>query len=54
LQKKLDVNLIFGENCMILKNFSSEKQSKYHPCYRRKKSPALIPLGDATIAVVDL
>jgi hypothetical protein len=31
-KKKLDVNSIFGENCMILKNFSLEKQTCNSPC----------------------
>jgi hypothetical protein len=34
-KKKLDVNLIFGENCMILKKFSLGKQPYTGPCYRR-------------------
>jgi hypothetical protein len=38
-KKKLDVNAIFWENCMILKNFSLGKQPYNGPCYRRKKSP---------------
>jgi hypothetical protein len=37
-KKKLDVNLIFGENCMILKNFSFGKQPYNGPCYRRQKA----------------
>jgi hypothetical protein len=34
-KKKLDLNLIFGENFMIL----LRKQSYNSPCYRRKNSP---------------
>jgi hypothetical protein len=37
-KKKLDVNSIFGENCMILKNFSLGKQPYYGHYYRRKKA----------------
>jgi hypothetical protein len=35
--KKLDINSYLGENCMILKYFSSGKQRYNSPCYRRKK-----------------
>jgi hypothetical protein len=38
-KKKLDVNSIFGENCMILKNFLMGKQPYTGPCYRREKGP---------------
>jgi hypothetical protein len=34
-KKKLDVNSIFGEICMILKKFSLGKQPYTVPCYRR-------------------
>jgi hypothetical protein len=34
-KKKLNVNSIFGENCMILKKFSLGKQPYTGPCYRR-------------------
>jgi hypothetical protein len=40
-KKKLDVNSIFWENCMILKNFSLGKQPNNGPCYRRKKALSL-------------
>jgi hypothetical protein len=40
-KKKLDVNSIFGENCINLKNFSLGKQPFTGPCNRRKKSPGL-------------
>jgi hypothetical protein len=32
-KKKLNVNSIFGENCMILKKFSLGKQPYTGPCY---------------------
>jgi hypothetical protein len=40
-KKKLDVNYILWENCMILKNFFLGKQSYNGPCYRKKKSPGV-------------
>jgi hypothetical protein len=41
-KKKLNVNSILGENCMILKNFSLGKQPFTGPYYRWKKGPAFI------------
>jgi hypothetical protein len=38
-KKKLYVNSIFWENCMILNKFSFGKPYN-GPCYRREKSPA--------------
>jgi hypothetical protein len=40
-KKKLYVNSIFGENCMILMSFSLRKQPYNSPCYRRKRTPVL-------------
>jgi hypothetical protein len=39
-KKNLDVNIVLGENCMILKNCSLEKQPYSGPCYGRKNIPA--------------
>jgi hypothetical protein len=36
-KKKLGVNSVFGENCMILNKFSLGKQPYTGPCYREKK-----------------
>jgi hypothetical protein len=38
-KNKIDVNSIFGENCMISKDFSLGKQPYNGPCYRKEKSP---------------
>jgi hypothetical protein len=37
-KKKLDVNSIFGENCMILKNFPLGKQPYTGPAIEGKKA----------------